>query len=451
MYTVAMLKRLNIASLGLTAMPLWLLLAIIDPQPFQEADSFLSLLQCVCFMLAGSLSFEPSRRLCAAFGRRAQSLMAALCGIAAASGTTALAILANSQVAARILMACLIALGVSGLLACRQNRCPLVDVNDQGRLLAMGIAFVLLLYLAVTYGLYPHARTAFSCLLPLTYAAAVMTLRISPRADAPLLKPQLKPQLRTTAATSALVGLGSGFAQGVAFAITAASPGLIHVTAICLALAAGVMALAANSIRRLIGQGFLPKLLFILYAASFVILTILPSTGALPLFMVSATLVCYLMADDGMAKSQMRPAPLKLLIIAAGFTVGATTALILSLPAFQEGLRNLPLAVVFVFIVFILALYGGQDLLQRGQRELPGTSAGETGAPLRRFDSIAHRHKLTEREHEVLALLINGRNAIHIAERLGITKNTAKSHIRNIYVKTGVHDKQELLNMVLGE
>jgi len=36
-------------------------------------------------------------------------------------------------------------------------------------------------------------------------------------------------------------------------------------------------------------------------------------------------------------------------------------------------------------------------------------------------------------------------------EKLFISKNTVKTHVKNIYAKTGVHSQQELIDFVLNE
>ena len=61
---------------------------------------------------------------------------------------------------------------------------------------------------------------------------------------------------------------------------------------------------------------------------------------------------------------------------------------------------------------------------------------------------IASRFGLSQRETEVLFLLAKGRTIAFIADDLGVSFNTAKSHIRHVYVKLGVHTKSELLDMV---
>lgn len=57
---------------------------------------------------------------------------------------------------------------------------------------------------------------------------------------------------------------------------------------------------------------------------------------------------------------------------------------------------------------------------------------------------------LTTREQEVFALLARGRNSPFIQEALGISYNTARTHVRHIYEKCGFHTQQEVINAVDG-
>jgi DNA-binding CsgD family transcriptional regulator len=66
----------------------------------------------------------------------------------------------------------------------------------------------------------------------------------------------------------------------------------------------------------------------------------------------------------------------------------------------------------------------------------------------RKCNAVVDEYHLSERESDVLFLLSKGRTINYIADELHISFNTAKSHIRHVYVKTGVHTRQELLDMI---
>ena len=63
-------------------------------------------------------------------------------------------------------------------------------------------------------------------------------------------------------------------------------------------------------------------------------------------------------------------------------------------------------------------------------------------------DAVAQTYGLSNRQREVLAMLARGRNGDYITEKLVISPHTTKAHIYNIYQKTGVHSRQELMDLV---
>lgn len=61
---------------------------------------------------------------------------------------------------------------------------------------------------------------------------------------------------------------------------------------------------------------------------------------------------------------------------------------------------------------------------------------------------IAEEFHLTKREAEILGLLARGRNVQAIQEKLVVSRNTVKTHVKNVYAKMNVHSQQELIDMV---
>lgn len=57
--------------------------------------------------------------------------------------------------------------------------------------------------------------------------------------------------------------------------------------------------------------------------------------------------------------------------------------------------------------------------------------------------------KLTERESEIASLLLTGKTYRMIAGELHVSENTVKTHVRNLYSKTGVQNRTELINIFL--
>lgn len=66
-------------------------------------------------------------------------------------------------------------------------------------------------------------------------------------------------------------------------------------------------------------------------------------------------------------------------------------------------------------------------------------------------EAMCKRFKLSKREAEILPLALKGRTSERIAQGLSISKSTADTHLRRIYMKAGVHSRQELIDLSEGE
>lgn len=80
------------------------------------------------------------------------------------------------------------------------------------------------------------------------------------------------------------------------------------------------------------------------------------------------------------------------------------------------------------------------DSLQCEVRELRARRSGESVRELPPVDDAT----LTEREIEVGRGILIGKHRAEIAEDLGISLDTVKSHADNIYKKLGIHSRREL-------
>jgi two-component system NarL family response regulator len=77
-----------------------------------------------------------------------------------------------------------------------------------------------------------------------------------------------------------------------------------------------------------------------------------------------------------------------------------------------------------------------------GQRHIPVEIAARLAARI-------PRSELTDRERDVLRLLVRGRRNREIADDLGITEGTVKSHVGNILLKLGVVDRTEAATVAI--
>ena len=64
-------------------------------------------------------------------------------------------------------------------------------------------------------------------------------------------------------------------------------------------------------------------------------------------------------------------------------------------------------------------------------------------------DSLARLYGLTKKEAALAALLAQGRDLTEAADRLGMSKGTARVHLKRIFDKTGTHRQAELMILIL--
>lgn len=76
-------------------------------------------------------------------------------------------------------------------------------------------------------------------------------------------------------------------------------------------------------------------------------------------------------------------------------------------------------------------------------------------SPEEEFDercaAVADEYGLSPRELEVLKMLGRGRDRAYIEEKLVVSRNTVKAHVKHIYAKLGIHSHQDLIALVQGE
>lgn len=61
---------------------------------------------------------------------------------------------------------------------------------------------------------------------------------------------------------------------------------------------------------------------------------------------------------------------------------------------------------------------------------------------------LARRYQLTPREAEIAMLIAQGRDSAHIEEKLFLSRSTVQTHRMHLYQKLGIHNRQELLDMI---
>lgn len=99
----------------------------------------------------------------------------------------------------------------------------------------------------------------------------------------------------------------------------------------------------------------------------------------------------------------------------------------------------------------LVALFGFESPLPGSDRNLFsfGASAEQRTSRFKlSIQQLAKTRGLSPRETEVFAYLAKGRNCSFISTQLVISEETAKTHIKRIYRKFGVHSQQALLDLI---
>lgn len=91
------------------------------------------------------------------------------------------------------------------------------------------------------------------------------------------------------------------------------------------------------------------------------------------------------------------------------------------------------------------------DLFDIERRVAEATSDGnreKRGRFSRAIEGLAAEYGLSAREVEVLRCLAMGYGSDRMAQTMGVKVNTARAHTHNVYVKLGVHSRDELMKLV---
>lgn len=108
-------------------------------------------------------------------------------------------------------------------------------------------------------------------------------------------------------------------------------------------------------------------------------------------------------------------------------------------------------ALVAVYLVAMISLF----LLKEKKRPQQVQDAPISEEPLDvlalKCTSLANRKRFTPREREIVLHLAQGRTVHAISEKLFVSENTVKSHIKSIYLKLDIHSRAELIEIITAE
>lgn len=323
----------------------------------------------------------------------------------------------------------------------------------------------------------PEAAAVFSSLLPLLTGALFVilppelrTYRRDATAPDPLPRPRpqrgirarLKHHLGTSMmllAAVALVMTGFGYLQHLVSFSPVAGNGAT--SGILVQVARGITALLVFAIIVLLQRkaSTVYRVGLLAMIAGFMMMAFLFGTN---LFWVSGAIIIsgYTILDlliwvafSQIAFAQSRD-PLKTitlmrLLAVLCYVVGAVTGIVLvGNDKIAHGNVAAETTVVgYLVVIATVLLLSSEDMWMLFGRSRPGEpSADDRASQQARLDAWFDLIGLTSREREIAALMAYGRTQPWIAERLNISENTVGTHVRHIYQKAGVHDRQQFID-----
>lgn len=130
----------------------------------------------------------------------------------------------------------------------------------------------------------------------------------------------------------------------------------------------------------------------------------------------------------------------------AGFVVGMVAGELA-----QQGARYLEFTLGVAYVV-VLGGFLAAGAFRRKDQKADGDGSANglafSSGVDRTVRAVALECGLTAREEEVLGHLLRGKSASAIAADIFLSKNTVRTHVSHIYQKTGVHTRDELVELV---
>lgn len=190
----------------------------------------------------------------------------------------------------------------------------------------------------------------------------------------------------------------------------------------------------------------------------------LDTTASIILFRAGTdcfSLLMYLLIARVGSRNELSTVPMVALTMGSswlGIAIGALLGqgiAILALDNFSILLGALGI-MTFLFVVYNFVALKGFSFEKTIQGIQPVAKVNETPETppeeLSRFEddceTVIKEYGLTQREGDVLKLLAKGRTSPVIQEKLFLSHNTVKTHVRHIYTKMEIHSQQELIDKV---
>ncbi len=109
---------------------------------------------------------------------------------------------------------------------------------------------------------------------------------------------------------------------------------------------------------------------------------------------------------------------------------------------------QIAIAAVFAIVVAASYMFEGNGSPLVFDAPSPDELDGDTDALARRVHAIAQGHGLTPREEELFSYWATGHSSRYVQDKMGISAETVKTHVRHIYEKCGVHSREEVIALL---
>lgn len=165
---------------------------------------------------------------------------------------------------------------------------------------------------------------------------------------------------------------------------------------------------------------------------------------------VMITCICSYFSN-GLKSSPVWIVSLSTFFLVVGQMLGATVSNQASWLFAQAAESPMTVASVMAFVMPVLAMALFDDRNTRLGWGAIKPGERDEGMQDILAEKLSSEYRLTAREIDVAALLARGRNKRYISQKLGLSEETVKSHIGNIYRKLLVHSQQELIDLIEDE
>ncbi|MDR1184275.1 MAG: helix-turn-helix domain-containing protein [Coriobacteriales bacterium] len=137
-------------------------------------------------------------------------------------------------------------------------------------------------------------------------------------------------------------------------------------------------------------------------------------------------------------------------MVSFGVFLGSSVGqMLLTLAPFSPQILSLiALLATATILVSYMFVFRERDLMGLIKPDKKEEAAPQLHRFYERCRRIAEKHQLSPKETEIMVLYAKGRSSVHIQKELFISRGTCTTHLRHIYQKLGVHDKQEFLDMI---